>query len=481
MIKKIIVLAVLVLGFNSFSQELVSLIPLDLKRDRDVFQVVNEATKETTLFLSDKKRVKAIRLSEKMQVLDSMSAERPDTNYSNMIGTCGDKSNPMLFWASSNDKEIFTQKFNMSDHKVSEQKYLLDFKKEKVLQSFSLNENFYLVSVIKDTDILKFYIFNEKEKIEKTIDFNGYKFLDSDIKRTTFYKVLSETFYGRQESFSITKITSESPASLALSYKKRKVYLDNNKLTFSFDNNTLYTQLITVDLVSFLATEKMIKKPDLINEIPYELNEIESNSFLFDNKLFQIKSSPDLIKFSIKDLENNILNENTIYWGKSIDIQNSDIMLENGSSKNKRKIDSEIFIRKMNNQSPAISCYKQDENLLVTLGSVSQVQQQMSGGMMVGAMFGVAGVLIASALSSPTMDNFNSYSNREITYVNCLFDQTGKHIEGTVRPLAFEKMRVFLEEAKDLSSQTIFKVGNTYYLGFFEKKSVEYSIRKFVD
>jgi hypothetical protein len=272
MFKKITVISVLILSLNSFSQELVGLIPLDLKKDRDVFQVVNESTKETTLFLSDKKRVKAIRLSEKMQVLDSMSAERPDTNYSSMIGTCGDKSNPMLFWSSSNQKEIFTQKFNMSDHKVSEQKYLLDFKKEKVLQSFSLDENFYLVSVIKDTDILKFYIFNEKGKIEKTIDFNGYKFLDSDIKRTTFYKVLSETFYGTQDPYSIEKITSDSPISLALTRKKRKVYLDNinNKLTFTFDNNTLYTQLIIVDLVTFLASEKMIKKPDLITEIPLE-------------------------------------------------------------------------------------------------------------------------------------------------------------------------------------------------------------------
>jgi hypothetical protein len=55
MIKKITVISVLILSLNSFSQELVGLIPLDLKKDRDVFQVVNESTKETTLFLSDKK------------------------------------------------------------------------------------------------------------------------------------------------------------------------------------------------------------------------------------------------------------------------------------------------------------------------------------------------------------------------------------------------------------------------------------------
>lgn len=479
MIKKITIFASLLLSSSSFSQTLVGSISLDLKKGTNVFQIVNEKTKQTTLFLSDNKIVKAIQLNDKMQVLDSMTAQRPNSKYSKMIGACGDKLNPMLFWSSSNDKEILTQKFKISEHITSEQKYDLTFKGEKVIQEFSLNDNFYIISVIKNTNTLKFYVFNEKEKIEKIIDLNSYNFLDSDIKKTTFYNVLLENFYGRQESYSIEKITSESPISLALSYKKRKVYLENNKLTFTFDNNSLYTQLIIVDLESFIATEKMIKKPDLIVDVSLGVNLLESNSFLFEDKLFQIKSSPDLIKFSIKDLDNKILNENTIYREKPISFGNSEIFLENGSSKNKKNIENSKFIRKVNNQSPAISCYKQDDNILVTIGSVSPVQQQMSSGMMAGAMFGVAGVLLASALSSPTMENFNAYANREVTYVNCLFDQTGKHVVGSVRPLAFEKIRIFLENNPTVSSQTIFKLDNDYYLGSFLKK--EYSIRKFVN
>ncbi|WP_310555197.1 hypothetical protein [Flavobacterium sp.] len=478
MIKKITIFALL-LSFSSFSQELVGSIPLELKKGTDVFQIVNETTKQTTFFLSDNKKVKAIRLNEKMQVVDTMSVPRPNSKYSKMIGTCGDKSNPMLFWASSNDKEILTQKFKFLEHKTSEQKYDLTFIGEKVVEEFSLNGNFYIISVIKNTNSLKFYVFNETEKTEKTIDLNGFNFLDSDIKRTTFYNVLLENFYGKQESGSIEKITSDSPISLALSYKKRKVYLENNKLTFTFDNNSLYTQLIMVDLKTFIVKEKMIKKPDLMKDPSAEVNELESNSFLHQDKLFQIKSSPNLIKFSIKDLDDKILYENTIHKEKPIDFSNSEVFLENGSSKNKKTIENSKFIRKVNNQSPAISCYKQDDTILVTIGSVSQVQQQMSNKMMVGAMFGVAGVLLASALSSPTMENFNAYANREVTYVNCLFNQTGEHITGSVKPLAFEKIRIYLENNPTVSSQTIFKLENDYYLGSFLKN--EYSFRKFVN
>ena len=87
MLKKILLASLFLNGLISFSQEIVSSTPINLKKNRDVFQTLNEDKKEVTLFISDKIKVNALRLNEKMEVIDSLSAERPIAKtYTNMIG-----------------------------------------------------------------------------------------------------------------------------------------------------------------------------------------------------------------------------------------------------------------------------------------------------------------------------------------------------------------------------------------------------------
>ena len=75
--KLLLTTTLLLFSLISFSQELVYYTPLELKKHRDVLPIVNN-DKEVTLFVSDKIKVKAIRLNEKMQIIDSISSERPD-------------------------------------------------------------------------------------------------------------------------------------------------------------------------------------------------------------------------------------------------------------------------------------------------------------------------------------------------------------------------------------------------------------------
>lgn len=98
--KNYIYLLIYFLSLTSFSQTLVSSIPLEMKKNRDVFQIVNESRKEVTLFLSDKTSINAVRLDDKIQIIDSLSTTRPEKKYSEMIGfvSIGEKgSNPKIF------------------------------------------------------------------------------------------------------------------------------------------------------------------------------------------------------------------------------------------------------------------------------------------------------------------------------------------------------------------------------------------------
>jgi hypothetical protein len=479
MYKKSMALILLLSSIMAFSQEMVNLIPLELKKNRDVFQIVNNTTKETSLFISDKKRVKAIRLNDKMQIIDSLSTERPDKTYSEMIGYNNDQSNPRLFWISSNHKEIFSQLYNFENQQISNQNYTLSLKNEKFLQKFSENGKFYILTIIRDSNTIKLYVFDEHGKMEeRIIALTGFHFFDSNYQRTNLYGVLEENLLPFESSFSLQKITTESPTSLTESAKKRKCYSNDNQIILTFDCNFDYTQLITIDLKKYTAVEKIIKKPFIKYADRFEL---KSNSFLIDDRLFQIKLNSEKMIVTSKDLEDNLIKEYTADKEGQIDFKNSEIIQENGSASSIRILEkTSQFLRKVNSSNPGISCYKVNGNYLVTLGSISE--QQQNSAIMIGAMVGgLSGALIAVAISNPTYDSFNSYSKRKVVYINCLFDKDNNHINGESKPLAFDNIRKFLDEKTSISSQTIYKLDHSYYLGYYDDTRKEYALINFAE
>lgn len=485
MYKQSILLALLLCSILSFSQEIVNSTPVALKKGKSVFQIVNEDSKETTLFVSDQEKVKAIRLNNQMQIIDSLSTERLNPKlYSGMVGYNENKSNINLFWTSSNHKDLFIQQFNFDKPNSENKTYTLPLKDEKFIQNFSQNGKFYMMTVLKNSDKLKLYVFDTDGKLEeKIIDLTGFVFFKPDYQKTTMYGKLQEQFIGSEFSFTLQIIRPESPTSLVESSKKRKCYSNGNTIVITFDSNLDFTQLITINLDSFTAKEQYIKKPYVQGENTFQ----NSNSFLIDNHLFQIKTSSSQLFLTVKDLEDKLIksyeasNENPI-----IDFKNSNYVQENGDPSKTRILDtSSQFIRKTNSLNSGISCYKLNDNYLVTIGSVSQEQQQAGTGAMVGGMFGalgsIAGSLIDAAISNPTMESFNAYANRKVVYINGLFDKNANHIKGEIDPLAFDKIRLFFDKNTNVSSQTLFKLDNNYYFGYYDTTTKEYTIRKFKD
>jgi hypothetical protein len=166
MYKQSILLALLLCSIISFSQEIVNSTPVALKKNKSVFQVVNDSTKETTLFVSDKEKVKAIRLSSEMQIIDSLSTARLNPKmYVGMIGYNENKSNVNLFWTSSNHKDIFIQQFNFDKSNSENKTYTLPLKEETFVQNFSQNGKFYIMTVLKNSNKLKLYVFDTDGKL----------------------------------------------------------------------------------------------------------------------------------------------------------------------------------------------------------------------------------------------------------------------------------------------------------------------------
>lgn len=483
MLKKVLCACLFLAVFTAFSQEIVNSVPFELKKNRDIFQVVNKEKKEVTLFVSDKIKVKAIHLNESMKIVDSISTERPDTKtYDMMIGYNINNNNTRLFWASNDYENIFTQLYEVSNQKVTTQQYTLELKEEKVLQKFSESEKFYILTVLQKNNSLKLHVFDKNGVYSaRIINLDGFHFFKSNYTKSDIYGILGENLLPFEAPFSLKNIDTDSPTSLTEAAKKRKCYFNSKQLVLTIDTNRDYTQAIVIDLDKFSATEKIIRSPGISNVTSsgYKIP-ITSNSFYFDNKFYQLKSSEDQFFFTIKDMEDNVLKEFIATSDAPIDFKNSDIYQEGGDFGGKRILEnSSQFLRKIINLNAGLSCYHIGQNTLITFGGISSMGQ--SAGQVTANQFGFIGALVGAAFFSPTMENFNAYANRKVVKIEGLFDSQGDHIKGDLQPLAFDKIRTFFDDYKNVSSQTLYKIDAFYYLGYYDNKTKEYAIRRFVD
>lgn len=480
--KKLALLLVVLVNCALFSQEITSSIPIELKKDRDVFQFVDNESKTVTLFLSDKKKVNAIRLDENLKVNDSISTSRPDGDFSEMVGYIKNGNQYKLFWSSGDLKNILIQTFDFDSRKTATKNFRFELKKEKVIQIFSENNVFYIVTVLKNSNFLKFYSLDKSENLtEHQIDLEGFRFYLSSFQKSDLYGVLGENLFPYENAFTLQRITTESPTSLTYASKKRKCYINDGVFILSVDTNPSYTQLITVKLSDFSAKEKIYKNPFLV---PEQFVPLKANSFLLDNKLFQIKTSSDKMFFTIKSLDDTVLKEFSALSEQEVSFKNSDILQETGVGSTPKKLaKTKVFLENMSELSPGVSCYKSNDNYLIKIGSVSDGQQTnfaIYGGMY-GAIGSIAGSILTYALTNPTLDNFNSYANRKVVYINCLIDANNNHSNGIVNPIAFDKIQEYLGKNRDMISPTLFKLQDAYYFGKYNKDSKSYEFRKFTD
>jgi len=461
----------------SFSQQLVKTMNLKLPKKSDIFQVIDSEKKQVLLFFSNKNGVKTIRLNENFEVQDSLSGNRPYDEYDDIIGYSTSNNKYYSYWASSNNKDIAYQCFDFENKKIDFKTYKLDFVKEKPIERITVNNVFYLITILKNTSVLNFYVFKDGQMEKKTIDLSDKKFINWENKKVNLWEILNY-FTGFQAPLSFQNILNETPPSLTFSANKRKAYVNGSNLIFTFDENKSFTQMLTFNLNDFTVQLKSYTQP-YIEET--EFSGSESNSFLLNDKIVLMKLNSDVMHLSIKDLEGNELKTYEAYSEKEVSFKNSEIIQENGRIRNTRILDnSNQLLRKIYNLNPSISCYTQNDRTYLTLGSVSMIQN--NNAVMYGGMFGATGVLIGMAISSNySVNNLNAYQNRKVVYINCLFDNDFNHIDGKLKKLAFDELRVFADNNDYFVCQTVFKLNTTLYFGGYDREKDTYAFYKFND
>ena len=466
-------IALFLANFVFSQQKMVSFKQEDAK-PKSAFSYINE-NNQLALFFSSKKYLSIVEFNDEFNVKDSLGVKINPKEVESIIGTTNKDQTYFVYWKTKKDNEIIVQSFDFKDKNVvSEMKSLL-FEKEKIINKIAVNNKFYIITLTKVSNIVNFYCFNGNETIKKSIDCSGLKFIDSYNRYVSLWDLYldnSNVVYSNM----IENILDETPASLVNSTHKKKAYVRDNSLIFTFDTNEYFTQLIQFDLENYTVSQRMFPQP-FIKEGQYD--NIDSNSFSINDKLMQLKLDKTILYVVISDLNGLEIKKIVMRPDHDIEIKNSEIIQEMGSIKSTRVLEtSNQLIRKIDNMNPSISCYFIDNKYYMTIGGVSFPRQTTES--FLGGMGGLVGSLISVALTSNySVNNLNSYADKKIVYLNSIFDENFNHLKGANKNFAFDRLRIYYEENQNYSAQTIFKLNGTLYLTGFDKKTQEYHFISF--
>ncbi len=338
----------------------------------------------------------------------------------------------------------------------------LDFKlkKESYLQSLSYTNNFYLLTVSKNSSDINFYTFDQKlATIKHTVDFS---FLDEEINgfpKKAYHHLITKTFGPKG---SLVKIDSKTPNAIETTSNPNKLYTLDQKFVFSFDSNPEATKIIKVHPSTFAVTTELHPKP-FIEKPNNVFNSTNHNSYIYNNKLFQIATSNSQLSLTIKDLTTKKIDKE-ILLNKEDDItfKNTPILQEGpgifGLHQEREMEKTSKLLRKISKGKIGIAAYKQKDQYKITLGSERIIQTGGGGMMMAGGGFSTVGGASMSAPNisytsfNPTFFAYNNYSSTKSVRIDCLFDESFEHLKGAVPLNSFDKIYDFEER---LSKESI--------------------------
>ncbi|RXR24457.1 hypothetical protein [Flavobacterium stagni] len=476
---KKLLLSLLLLAIQSaFSQTLEKTLPIQIDKKADCIEIIDEKNKQLSLFIIDKLNLKLIRINEKLAIIDSISTPKLDNKYNRLFGYSIDSNKYFTYWNSKEKGELGCLTFDFNSKKTTFSTLKFEFEKDVKLYSYHKNGTLNVISCDKNGNNLYIRKITGTEIENHTIDFTGKTFFSYEGKRISLSE-LFESSNSMQGPFILQLISSETPPSLVLAAKRKKIYIEDTKLKFTFDNYDIGTQVIDVNLNDYTFTQKLISQPYFPKPESMDYYSHPTVSLFFENHYIQLKSSPSELFISIKNEAGDEIKSYKIEQDKEVPFRTSDIIQENGSIKDTRILSkSNQLLRKISNLNPALSLYKSEGNYILVLGGISEAQQNSA--LYIGSMFGVAGVLIASAITYYSKENFNSYANRKVVYTSSKFDENFNPVNDYVKKTGFDRMRSFISD-KTILNPTLFTFNNTLYLGGIIKGENAYSIYSFQD
>lgn len=444
---------------NSFAQQELLKFDNSLQKSKrkvnDIIPIVNKNNNDINLLFFDRKYIYSYLINEKFEVKQNLKSKAINENFTVILGNnITENDNYRIFLSDYNKDRFISVNFSYKSKSSTISIINLDLNliREKFVQTINYNNKFYLITVSKNSSILNIYEFNDKTSFKKhKLDLSNYRFID-DRGRTTLYKILKNKLEYKK-SKPINKFVENIPSSLELTSNYTKLYVRDNKIVFTFDQYKQMTQILSINLDDFEHKFKKMEKPFLTDDV---LHLKKSNSFLHQDKIYQLAVSSEELVFFIKNLETGkLIKSYSVKKSSEILFKNSPIMQEEDTYMSYRDLDkTKKFLRKLSFSDVGISVYNNNYNYFVTIGGTKEITKRE------GMMAGEIGFTFSS-LSS--------------TFINCKFDNEFNHVKGTVRGNSFDIITLY-KKLKSFSEkgETIFKYKNYHILGYYDSEDTKY-------
>lgn len=442
------------------------------------FSVVDDKTGNFAVFLDDDNMMYGFLFSSSLQLIKRFSAEGLPKKYNQIIGYTISDKRIRLFLKDKSDKTFGSVLFDFENGSSYETLYDIKLKQEFYVEGYSNASRFHLITMPKDSSIFHVHVFEEgKERTKGTIDLSNESFVDNQSNPHSLNVIMSTggKIYttGSRYRFQVDKIDPESPNSIETASNIVKMYPNESGFKLTVDTQR-HTYIVDVSAQTLKHTLSTIEKPFLSSTLA------NSNSFLLNDKIYLISSTPEEMVFSVKSLDTREELKN-IHITKDDDItfKNTPVIQEGGTYKNYRELDkTSKFLRRLTNEDIGIVTSKYKDNYIVTMGSKKEINR--GGGMMMpGFGFPVATAGAFTVVFNPTYFAYGSYSSTKATRIECIFDEDFNHKEGNVPQNAFDLIKEVADKFPKKDAENVFKLNNDYIWGFYNKKLNKYMTYKF--
>jgi len=457
---------IIFISFSSKAQEeIINRYTSDLIRQS--FNVVDQNTGNFAAFFEGYETVYGFLFDENNRELGRIESSNLPNKYKELIGYLIDGKKIILFMNTKNGRSYGVLKFDFENNKSSVEELDFKLKREDFLESLSIGNKFYLFSRPNNSSRINIYEFNSNlSSTLHEIEFKKEAFLDKKDMPINLYEILSKT----------EKIEHKTPVSIETSSEYVKFYNDDNRVTITSDKYKNYTYLINIDLESYEYSTDRVFKP----AIDDSYLGLRTNSFLYENLLFQIIASSKQLNIQITDLDKmTLVKEFSAKKNEPIPFKNSLIIQEGGGFDNYRELEkTSQFLRKISQAHAGISVLKQDGFYQITYGSALE---KINGGgyIIIGAAVGGLGGAIIMASINTITTSYYGYKNSKSVRITGLIDENFNHIEGEVPLNIFDRIKLYTNNIKGIQAETIISLEDSYLFGYYNKREKVYKIVEF--
>ena len=466
--KKIALLFLLLYKSALFSQTILTSYPLDLKESNEFNQILNienEQTHEVFVLISDNKNITILKYNSSLFLADKFITPLKNTDYKSLVGySFSDDGNPTFYWASIDYSTILAVKFYFENKTTRTINFHYPSSAQYVVSEFQQNNSYNIVSKDLSEQTLALYTFKNGVVEEKLFDFSAFHFQDKNGKAQSFSKIIREN--------PVEKMEASDYNPLYKGTAKSKLYVLPNHMILTLDHNPKKTQIFDLNLDTEEIKEKNFTKT--VSEKPKKL----SNSFLQDNKLYQISANEDELLLDVKDYNSDqTLKSIKISKNDTIRFKISPLIIQREGQKQSELKTTKKFLKHLSYLDVGVSVFKNNQNTYITLGGTPKMMNENNAPLYNYGFF--------DSEFEQMFPQYNSVGinvHSENVYFESVFDANYTFVnQEKLEPLALDNIYYFLNMNQNAMLENILKFKDFYILGYYDRASKQYVMRRFQD